>query len=56
MTPDLKKTTFKEDKDYAESLINTRLNRLNQDKKKIITIITTIIITVHPLKIPNQVI
>ena len=33
MTPDLKKTTFKEDKDYAESLINTRLNRLNQDKK-----------------------
>ena len=32
-TPNLQKTTFQEDKDYAESLINTRLNRLNQDKK-----------------------
>ena len=33
MTPDLKKTAFKEDKDYTESLINTRLNWLNQDNK-----------------------
>ena len=32
-TPNLQKTTFKEDKDYVESLINTRLNRLNQDKR-----------------------
>ena len=32
-TPNLQKTTFKEDKDYVESLINTRLNRLNQDRK-----------------------
>ena len=32
-TPNLQKTTFKEDKEYAESLINTRLNRLTQDKK-----------------------
>ena len=33
MTPNLQKTTFKEDKDYVESLINTRLNRLTQQKK-----------------------
>ena len=32
-TPNLQKTTFKEDRDYAVSLINTRLNRLNQDKR-----------------------
>ena len=32
-TPNLQKTTFKENKDYVESLINTRLNRLNQDKR-----------------------
>ena len=32
-TPNLDKTSFKEDKEFVESLINTRLNRLNQDKK-----------------------
>jgi len=32
-TPNLQTKTFKEDKDYVESLINTRLNRLTQQKK-----------------------
>ena len=33
MTPNLQKTTFKEDKELAENLLNNRLNRLNQSKQ-----------------------